>query len=63
METTPQWLKKYIAFLKLEKSLSSNSVSAYLSDLQKLMDYVGDAKDILLLDASDLEEFLCQLRD
>ncbi|MCE5175525.1 MAG: site-specific tyrosine recombinase XerD [Bacteroidales bacterium] len=63
METTPQWLKKYVAFLKLEKSLSSNSVSAYLSDLQKLMDYVGDAKDILLLDASDLEEFLCQLRD
>ena len=63
METTPQWLKKYIAFLKLEKSLSSNSVSAYLNDLQKLMDYVGDAKDILLLDASDLEEFLCQLRD
>jgi len=63
METTPQWLKKYIAFLKLEKSLSSNSVSAYLNDLQKLMDYVGDAKDILLLEASDLEEFLCQLRD
>ena len=63
METTPHWLKKYVAFLKLEKSLSSNSVSAYLSDLQKLMDYIGDAKDLLLLNASDLEEFLCQLRD
>ncbi|MDD2613104.1 MAG: site-specific tyrosine recombinase XerD [Bacteroidales bacterium] len=63
METTPYWLKKYVAFLKLEKSLSSNSVSAYLSDLQKLMDYIGDARDVLLLDASDLEEFLCQLRD
>jgi len=28
-----------------------------------LMDYIGDAKDLLLLNASDLEEFLCQLRD
>lgn len=63
METTQRWLKKYVAFLKLEKSLSVNSVSAYLSDLQKLMDFVGDSKDILLLNSKDLEEFLCQLRD
>jgi len=63
METTPQWLKKYIAFLKLEKSLSSNSVSAYLSDLQKLTDYIGDSKDLTKLKAADLEEFLCQLSD
>ena len=63
MKTTPHWQKKYVAFLKLEKSLSMNSVSAYLSDLQKLIDYIGDTKDLLLLNASDLEEFLCQLRD
>jgi len=63
METTPQWLKKYIAFLKLEKSLSSNSVSAYLSDLQKLTDYIGDSRDLTKLKAADLEEFLCQLSD
>lgn len=63
METTQQWLKKYVAFLKLEKSLSPNSVSAYLSDLQKLIDYVGETKGLLSLKAGDLEEFLCQLRD
>lgn len=63
METTRKGLKKYVAFLKLEKSLSPNSVSAYLSDLQKLIDYVGDTKDLLSLKTSDLEEFLCQLRD
>lgn len=63
METTPQWLKKYIAFLKLEKSLSSNSVSAYLGDLQKLIDYVGDCRDLMALKTKDLEEFLCQLSD
>jgi len=63
METTPIWLKKYIAFLKLEKSLSTNSVLAYLGDLQKLIDYVGTTKDILALTTADLEEFICQLRD
>jgi len=63
MKTTQQWFKKYIAFLKLEKSLSPNSVSAYLSDLQKLIDYVGDSKDLISLKTTDLEAFLCQLRD
>lgn len=63
METSPLWLKKYLAFLKLEKSLSPNSVSAYLSDLQKLMDYAGGNRDLISLQAEDLEDFLCQLRD
>ena len=30
----------YTAFLKLEKSLSANSISAYLADLKKLQDYL-----------------------
>jgi integrase/recombinase XerD len=63
MDTIQQWLKKYVVFLKLEKSLSQNSVSAYLSDLQKLIDYVGETKDLLTLKSSDLEVFLCQLSD
>jgi integrase/recombinase XerD len=63
MKTTKGWLKKYIAFLKLEKSLSPNSVSAYLNDLQKLLDYLGDSKELISLTPSDLESFFCQLRD
>lgn len=63
METTKRWPKKYIEFLKLEKSLSFNSVSAYLSDLQKLIDYIGDSKDLISLTSADLEDFFCQLRD
>jgi len=55
------WFKKYTAFLKLEKSLSDNTVSSYLSDLQKLMDYTG--QDLSELKASDLEHFFAQLRD
>jgi len=63
MDTTQKWFKKYIAFLKLEKSLADNSVSAYLGDLQKLIDFVGETRDLLTLNTKDLEVFLCQLRD
>lgn len=35
-----QTLKDYEGFLKLEKGLSPNSITAYLSDLQKLMQFM-----------------------
>jgi integrase/recombinase XerD len=63
MQTAQPIFKKYVAFLKLEKSLSLNSVSAYLNDLQKLIDYTGDVDKLLSLKTTDLEDFLCQLRD
>lgn len=57
------WLKKYTAYLKLEKSLSGNTVSSYLEDLQKLMVFIGDERDLTTVTASDLECFFAQLRD
>jgi integrase/recombinase XerD len=63
METAHPIVRKYTTFLKLEKSLSKHSVDAYLSDLQKLVDYSGGVEKLLLLKTSDLEAFLCQLRD
>jgi integrase/recombinase XerD len=63
METAHPIIRKYITFLKLEKSLSKNSVQAYLSDLQKLVDYASGVEKLLQLQSTDLEEFLCQLRD
>jgi integrase/recombinase XerD len=63
METAHPIVRKYITFLKLEKSLSKHSVDAYLSDLQKLVDYSGGVEKLLSLQTSQLEEFLCQLRD
>ncbi len=63
METAHPIVRKYVTFLKLEKSLSKHSVDAYLSDLQKLIDYSGKVEKLLLLKSTDLEEFLCQLRD
>ena len=59
----PFWTKKYTAYLKLEKSLSENTVSSYWSDLQKLMDFAGDDKDLTKIESSDLECFFSQLRD
>lgn len=63
METAHPIVRKYITFLKLEKSLSKHSIDAYLSDLQKLIDYAGGVEKLLSLQTSHLEEFLCQLRD
>ncbi len=60
-EHTP-WLKKYSAFLRLEKSLSENTLAAYMADLQKLMDYAGN-RPLDSLTSDDIEQFLCQLRD
>ena len=59
----PFWTKKYTAYLKLEKSLSENTVSSYWSDLQKLMDFAGDDNDLTKIESSDLECFFSQLRD
>lgn len=57
-------LNKYVTYLKIEKSLSLNTVEAYLRDLQKLVDYVAFEKlDILHVTYEDLEHFLAQLWD
>lgn len=63
METAHPIVRKYLTYLKLEKSLSKHSVDAYLSDLQKLTDYAEGVEKLLMLTSADLEEFLCQLRD
>jgi integrase/recombinase XerD len=62
-ETSHPLIRKYLTFLKLEKSLSVHSVEAYISDLQKLVDYAGGVEKLLTYQTADLESFLCQLRD
>ena len=34
--------QRYIQYLKLEKSLSSNTLSAYLDDLMKLLSFLNE---------------------
>lgn len=57
-------LTKYKAYLKLEKSLSSNTVSAYLRDLEKLLRFLKDEHTHFLeVSLELLETFSASLRD
>lgn len=57
-------LRKYHSFLLLEKSLSSNTIEAYESDLQRYLDFVSDNKlDYLKVKYEDLRKFVAALSD
>ena len=59
-----QILIKYKQYLRLEKSLSSNTISAYLTDLDKLIAYVTlENIDVTEVTLDDLETFSAGLRD
>lgn len=55
---------KYKRYLLLEKGLSKNTIEAYMTDLQKLLDFLSE-KDITFqkVQLPHLEEFLSQLHD
>ena len=63
-EVDKQIIIKYRQYLKLEKSLSENTVMAYTSDLDKLIQYLKE-ENINIMDVSldDLENFAAGLRD
>ncbi|MCD7925988.1 site-specific tyrosine recombinase XerD [Phocaeicola sp.] len=63
-EKTDKILVKYKQYLKLEKSLSDNTVDAYLTDLDKLLAYLT-LENINILDVTleNLEEFSAGLHD
>lgn len=48
-------LKRYHAFLKLEKSLSENTIEAYQSDLNRFLDYLSDMG--LKYDSVSIDDF------
>ena len=55
---------RYRQYLILEKSLSGNTVEAYLSDLEKLLKYLAaEEKDFRDVTLDDLETFSAGLRD
>lgn len=57
-------IKKYRNYLLLEKSLSKNSIDAYMTDLAKLSDFLGNeelkVEDVTL---DNLQNFIAQLYD
>lgn len=60
---TVNWIKKYTAFLKIEKSLSENSVSSYLADIEKLVHFIGAESLLTEVKSSQLEDFFSNLHD
>lgn len=64
MKTYEKILLKYRQYLKLERSLSENTIDAYLTDLDKLLAYLT-LEDIDITDVTlqDLENFSAGLHD
>ena len=63
-EKTDKILVKYKQYLKLEKSLSDNTVDAYLTDLDKLLAYLTlENINILDIRLENLEDFSAGLHD
>ena len=57
-------IRKYQQYLKLEKSLSPNTLDAYLTDLYKLINFLEQEKvGILDVCLSDLQHFAAGLHD
>ena len=57
-------IKEYVQWLKLEKSLSANTVEAYQQDLQKLLDFLrSEEKNFLDVTLNDLQTFSAGLHD
>lgn len=63
-DTQEQIIKKYQQYLKLEKSLSKNTLDAYMTDLGKLLNFL-QAENTGVLDVclNDLERFSAGLHD
>ncbi len=57
-------ISKYKTWLRLEKSLSANSIDAYLTDLDKLSRFVSsEGKEYTTITYQDLQQFVAQLHD
>ncbi len=57
-------IRKYNTYLRLEKSLSANSVDAYMTDLDKLVRFAaGEDKKVTEITYEDLQQFVARLHD
>lgn len=64
MTKTRPLLQGYHDYLKLEKSLSENTIEAYTNDLEKLLNYLEDIhKEVADVKLQDLETFMASLVD
>ncbi len=59
-----EYIRRFIAYLKVEKGLAPNSLEAYRNDLSKLDSFANEhEKDLLSIERTDLIELLIELKD
>ena len=61
---TNSYIKGFIAYLQLERSLAKNSIEAYTADVDKLFQYLQNedsGKSFLKVDLNDLRDFLAYI--
>ena len=57
-------IERYKTYLRLEKALSANSIDAYLTDLDKLTNFVeSEGKKYADVTYDDLQQFVARLHD
>ncbi|GGC67202.1 tyrosine recombinase XerC [Pedobacter quisquiliarum] len=61
---TTTYLKEYSTYLRLERGLSSNSIKAYLNDVQKLLQFItGSGQALAEVGHEDLVRFITWLNE
>lgn len=64
MSNSKHYIKDFVAYLKIEKGLSENSIEAYVNDVVKLMSYAQQQrKEVTALNYNDLKNFVSELYD
>lgn len=62
--TTENLISKYKMYLRLERSLSANTIAAYLDDLAKLLRFLDEERlDVLGVTYEDLQQLVAGLHD
>lgn len=56
-------IERYSTYLKLEKSLQPNSIDAYISDITKFANFIGDEEALPHATLEQMREFLASLTD
>jgi integrase/recombinase XerD len=64
MSNSKHYIKDFVAYLKIEKGLSENSIEAYMNDVVKLQNYAQqNKKEVTALNYNDLKNFVSELYD